>query len=214
MFDRFLDGFLPDSSETATPWAKADLAAVTDLDEVLSRWGGASFNSGLYRVHSEASSRAATAAIKPYLQQAWNDAIAFAFDWLGRNFAISPRAWSDQNPLIYLVDLGEGSAFEIPTNIADFHNAELVEHADDALAADWFSEWREAHGGIRLEFNQCVGYRTPLFLGGTDNDDNLEVVNTDVYWTLTSQMYGQVKGLPDGTPIAGVSIEPPPRSDE
>lgn len=211
MFERFLSKYSPDEAGVAPRWAARELVAVTDLADTLVKWGGMSFNSGLYRLHSEASSRAATLAVKPYLQEAWNDAIAFAFDWLGRNFVASPRRWSDQNPLIYLVDMGEGSVFEIPMSIAEFHDVELVEHADDALAADWFSEWREAHNGMRLEFNQCVGYRTPLFLGGTDGDENLEIADTDVYWSLMGQIYGQVKDLPEGTPIGSVTIESPPR---
>lgn len=208
VFERFLGDYSPDSSEIATPWARSELAAVADLPETIGRWGGVSFNSGVYRVHSESSSRAATVAIKPYLQEPWNDAIAFAFDWLGRNFAVSPRLWSTQSPVIYVVGMGEARVFEIPVSIVDFYDVELVDYAEDVLASGWFAEWREARNGIDLKFDQCVGYRRPIFLGGTDDDENLEIVDTDVYWSLVSQICGQVKGLPEGTSIASLRIDP------
>ena len=208
MFESFLARYAADDQSVAAPWSSAALSAIPDLAAITGRWGGASFNSGLYRVHTESSSRSATAALKPYLGEAWNDAIAFAFDWLGRNFAVSPRLWSAQNPLVYLVDLGEGAAFELPASPADLHDRELVEYADDVVAANWFSQWRAAHNGRSLEFTQCVGFRRPLFLGGTDGDDNLEVIDVDVYWSLTSQLYGKTKDLPVGTSVAGVTIEP------
>jgi hypothetical protein len=211
MFERFLSKYSPDDAGAVPRWTAVELAVVTDLAEILGEWGGISFNSGLYRLHSEASSHAATAAIRSYLQDGWNDAIAFAFDWLGRNFVVSPHRWSDQNPLIHLVDVGEGSVFEVPMGIAEFHDVELTEHAEDTLAVDWFLEWRAAHNNMRLEFNQCVGYRKPLFLGGTDADENLEIADVEVYWSLMSQIYGQVKHLSEGTPIGSVTIESPPR---
>ncbi|EWM17837.1 T6SS immunity protein Tdi1 domain-containing protein [Kutzneria sp. 744] len=214
MFERFLGRYTPDDLGEAVPWVSAPLGTVTDLVDVTNTWGGVSFNSGLYRVHSESSSRAATAAIQPYLQEAWSDAIAFAFDWLGRNFVVSPSRWSKRNPLVCVVDMGEGRVFEIPASLGDFHNVELVDYANEALAADWFSEWRVTQGGLGLKFEQCVGYRTPLFLGGTDGDDNLEIADIDVYWALTSQIYEQVKSLPEGTPIAGLNIDFSRRDDK
>jgi hypothetical protein len=55
-----------------------------------------------------------------------------------------------------------------------------------------------------------VGYRVPLFLGGTDTVENLERGDMDVYWSLTSQAAAQVAALPEGTPIT--SMSGPPKS--
>jgi hypothetical protein len=48
---------------------------------------------------------------------------------------------------------------------------------------------------------ECVGYRKPLFLGGADNLTNVEMLDLDVYWTLTAQLIAKTRGLPAGTKI-------------
>ncbi len=50
--------------------------------------------------------------------------------------------------------------------------------------------------------DECVGYQTPLFLGGVDATTNLEICDVDVYWTLSAQILAQVGGLPVGAPIS------------
>ena len=52
---------------------------------------------------------------------------------------------------------------------------------------------------------ECVGYKTPLFLGGKDVMDNLEILNLDVYWTLTAQLIRKARGLPLGTVLGNIT---------
>jgi len=44
-------------------------------------------------------------------------------------------------------------------------------------------------------------YKRPLFLGGSDTTDNLEISDLEVYWLLMGQLIRQAKGLPAGTPV-------------
>jgi hypothetical protein len=50
-----------------------------------------------------------------------------------------------------------------------------------------------------------VGYRVPLFLGGSDTLENLEVTDLDVYWTICGQLRLAAAQLPEGTAIKGIS---------
>lgn len=72
---------------------------------------------------------------------------------------------------------------------------------DVALAKSFFHKWKKS-GGASPAHSQCVGFRQPLFLGGADDLDNLELSDIDVYWHLMSQIIEQVRDLPAGTPIA------------
>ncbi|MEV4638119.1 hypothetical protein AB0J80_12290 [Actinoplanes sp. NPDC049548] len=194
-----------DSERTGSlGWRDPFGASRPQLAELFATWGGASFNSGLYRIHSSRTFEAASRAIETYLPKMHRTAVPFGFDWLGRNYAIAPGGGSSP---VLIVDLGEGRVFEVPVDLEAFHDVELVDYPNEALAADWFSDWRSSHEGVALCFSECVGYRTPIFLGGTDDDENLEVSDIDVYWSMTSQLYGKVKNLPEGTPIDGISIE-------
>lgn len=56
-------------------------------------------------------------------------------------------------------------------------------------------------GNPTPKFTQCVGYKRPLFLGGKDAVENLELSEVEVYWHLMGQLIRQAKGLPVGTPV-------------
>lgn len=38
--------------------------------------------------------------------------------------------------------------------------------------------------GKCLKYNECAGYKIPLFLNGDDIVDNLEVSDMEVYWEI------------------------------
>ena len=78
--------------------------------------------------------------------------------------------------------------------------------SNEALASEFFASYL-ASGGQAPEFIQCVGYRTPLFLGGEDDLPNLELGDTDVYWHLAGQLILRTKGLAPGTRIDSVTGE-------
>jgi hypothetical protein len=48
-------------------------------------------------------------------------------------------------------------------------------------------QWLAAHPAA-IQFDECVGSKVPLFLGGVDGVENLDVTDLDVYWTLTGQL--------------------------
>ncbi|OPA94843.1 DUF1851 domain-containing protein [Pseudomonas fluorescens] len=172
------------------------------LAELMLEFGGCSFENALYRV------------MKPSLTNEWNRTVedafpnffgrvqCFGFDWLGRIFALDSGRLEGGQPGVIMFEPGTGQALEIPCDIVSFHNHELVEYREEALALTFHNQWLARGGAPKYE--DCIGYRKPLFLGGQDTVDNLEFSNLDVYWTITGQMIRKSRGLPPGTPLGEV----------
>ncbi len=111
-----------------------------------------------------------------------------------------------------MLEPGTGEGLEVPSTVEAVHTSELLEAADALVAAPFYEQWRATTGDTApLALTECVGYRVPLFLGGTDAIENLERWDMDVYWSLTVQAAAQTAGLPAGTPVASVSGPPKPQ---
>jgi hypothetical protein len=177
--------------------------APQEVSQLLMSFGGSSFGSGLYRV------------VHPSDLSAWHDRFhlafpqfkdcvtCFGFDWLGRAFALDNRRLQSGQPRVIMFELGTGEALEIPANLQSFHEEELIEHGEAALAISFHEKWL-AGGGEAPKYTQCVGYQKPLFLGGDDEVWNLELSDLDVYWHVVGQLVRKTRGLPPGTPIRAV----------
>lgn len=211
MFDRFrttfhLDGVNPDSAKGPLPDGR--LRAISGFAEFFSEFAGASFGHGLYRVHDGESARVASALISDAFPMFVHRAAPFGYDWLGRQFACDFGRTVDGEPQILLLEPGTGEALEIPVDFQQFHESELIEEADAALAAGFFSEWAKANPlSIPFSPSECAGYRVPLFLGGADTVKNLQVTDITVYWGLCAQLLKEVGELATGTTVTDVSFD-------
>ncbi|TDW69691.1 DUF1851 domain-containing protein [Kribbella pratensis] len=148
---------------------------------VRARLGGCSFEHGLYRVHTDASAEAAaqfTDAAFPEFRGRFD---YLGFDWLGRQFAADNKRGAGADPEVMMLEPETGEALEIPVPVSAFHDDELVEYTDEALASSFNAEWMAGHESA-LRLDQCAGYRVPLFLGGDDVVANLEVSDLSVCW--------------------------------
>jgi len=204
MFEAFQRSFPRDPWHD--PWRRpeggvaADIPAIAGLREFFSGFGGASFRGGIYR------------AIDPSDLNRWSERIylafpafegrmtCFGYDWLGRAFALDSKRFEDGQPGVVMFEPGTGEALEIPANIRTFHDVGLLEFGEAALAISFYEQWT-ATGGAKPTFTQCVGYKRPLFLGGSDKVENLEVADLDVYWHMMGQLVGKTRGLPKGTRV-------------
>ena len=125
-------------------------------------------------------------------------ACPFGYDWLGRQFAIDIGRQEAGQPLVLLLEPGTGEGLEIPSTFAAFHDEEIVDYRDAALASGFFDTWSRTQGAVvPLPRGNCVGYRVPLFLGGHDDVDNLELIDLEVYWTICGQLRRRTSQLPD-----------------
>lgn len=206
MFERFVSSFTVDPDATAGVWQDAALLRVRGYEDLMQRFSGRSFDGGLYRLHSEQSGpvcQALTAAAFPDYAERVR---VFGMDWLGRQSAIDFGRFAEGEPQVLILEPGTGEALEIPASFEWFHDEEIVDYRNEALASDFFAEWRTSSGWSEpLRLDQCVGYALPLFLGGEDVVANLEVSDVEVYWKFTGEMRRQTRELPPGTPVRGAS---------
>lgn len=180
-------GLLP---ETATTPATVRRAA-----------GGRTFASGLYRIHTEQSATQMARYLDEAFLYAPPHTAPYGYDWLGRQFCA--RHEDEESPTL-IFEPGTGEILDIPVPFSAIHDQEFVDFGDAALARDFFNAYLDA-GGLSPRPDQCIGYRTPLFLGGADVLDNLELSDLDVYWHLTGQLIRRAKGLIPGTQIGPIT---------
>ena len=171
------------------------------LPEFLSEFGGASFSSSLYRVVLASEIAGWNARIEAAYPEFAGQITCFAYDWLGRAFALNQNRLEGGRPGVTMFEPSTGEALEIPCNLQTFHTEGLLEFGEAALAISFFEDWLGAGGTAPLP-DQCVGYKKLLFLGGVDDLENLELSDLDVYWHLSAQIIRQTRGLPPGTPVS------------
>jgi hypothetical protein len=178
-----------------------------EYGEFLSRMSGATFGGGLYRIMN------AEEAVR------WNEVVqrnsdlestrlveCFGYDWLGRIFALDSTRIEEGCNLVIMLEPGSGDIYRLPVGLAQFHRQlDDEDFADAALATLFWGEWQKTNAG-GLARKKCVGYSVPLFLGGEDSIDNLEVIDMEVYWELLAQMRRQIDDLPEGTKIRSVTL--------
>jgi len=159
------------------------------FQELMSCFQETQFGKGEYRLHN----------IKEI--QKWNEIVSIAFpeirgkiecfgsDWLGRQFATYYETKECEKVLIF--EPGTGYILEIPGDFENFHNNVLMNNYNACVAIDFFERWLKENKKILL--TQCVGYKVPLFLGGDDNIENLELIDMEVYWYISAQLIAKIK---------------------
>jgi hypothetical protein len=163
----------------------------------LGQHAGATLESGLLRFHNENSY---TLVINDVRARYGDGFRPFCFDWMGRQLALTTAGDTA------VLDIGWNDVLVADVSLAEFFGAVLEEEGEDLVRADLWDEWR-LEDAVALEFDECVGYKVPIFLGGADATANLERTNLGVYWGITSQLAIGVAGLPDGTSVGRVEIE-------
>jgi hypothetical protein len=175
------------------------------LLEIITALGGKTFCHGLYRVLRSDQVLEATEAMEGVFPEFTRRIVPFGYDWLGRHFAVDLGRIKRGVPQVLMLEVGAGEAMQISTSIVDFHNVELVEHADEALSVPFWNRWRNANPKP-LPYSECVGYKVPLFLGGVDDLSNLEIIDLNVYVHICGQLRNKVLSLADGQTIGQISM--------
>lgn len=172
MFEKFLD-FVGIKYET-----KAET-----VEDFLDTYGGRTFKNGLYRILKNEDVEKWNRIIGDAFPRVNGCIQAFGYDWLGRLFA-----YNTDTSIVKLFEPGTGEVLDIGVDIVDFHDDEIVEYSNDCLASDFFDEWFEKNNKYVLKYNECAGYKVPLFLNGNDNYENLEVSDMEVYWGIMTPL--------------------------
>ncbi len=192
MFPKFEAAFRRDISGP-TGDSKPIRSSDAQLTELLTRFGGASFNQGQYRVIDVHTFALARTFVKEAFPDSARRGTPFAYDWLGRVFALDTARKEDGHFGVLMLEPGTGEALEIPANLITFHERDLIESGDAVLASSFHQNWIES-GGAAPGLRQCIGYKVPLFLNGVDDATNLELSDLDVYWSISAQLLGRVGG--------------------
>jgi hypothetical protein len=206
VYERFRERFSVDSSDKAVRVDRSVESGEAHLRELFAQFGGDSFNDGLYRVMDAGASDSWSKLVGQAFPTFSGAVTCFGFDWLGRIFALDARRLVEGLPGVVMLEPGTGQALEIPCNVHNFHESELIEYREEALAASFFQKWISI-GGDAPKVAECIGYKKPLFLGGKDTVENLERSDMDVYWTIATQLIEKARGLPAGTRIGSVRID-------
>ena len=199
MFETFKKHFLLDSGSISTGQV-SDASLPPDLAKLFGEFGGSSFNGGIYRVVRVSDLDTWESRIGYAFPEFKDRVTCFGYDWLGRAFAVDEKRLEGGKPGVVMFEPGTGQALKIPANIETFHDDELVNFDEAALAVDFYQRWHKI-ARTKLEYDQCAGYKKPLFLGGADDVGNLETSDIDVYWHILGPLIIKAKGLPIGTPL-------------
>ncbi len=209
MFDRFLSTYRVDGRISGSRLRPpSSLGQIQGFPEFMDQFGGCTFSDGLYRVHTAETSQTLYQLVVEEFPSYRERIACFSYDWLGRQFALDAARREGDEPLVLMLEADTGEALEIPATFSGFHNTEIIEHSDSALATRLLDEWRQRNPDAKpLAYDECVGFKIPLFLGGADTVDNLEVTNLQVYWSICAQLWRGTRTLPPGTTIREVGIE-------
>ncbi len=203
MIETFLHKFKRTSEERIVEQGKdfyKDLP--TELFKLIDQCGGVTFNQGLYRIHSFESSIKWALTIADYFNQYQHKIYPFGFDWMGRQFCLGTSG-----DILYMFDPATGQNFELRQTLTLLHNEDFVNDTDDMLSVNLFKRVLAFYKINSIDYDECLGYKIPLFLGGKDEIENYELQNMEVYWHIENQLYKKTKDLPEGTKIGNIKIE-------
>ncbi|ROM86464.1 DUF1851 domain-containing protein [Pseudomonas brassicacearum] len=205
MYDIFRSSFSEDYRVVDKGLTALDIKGdAYGVSELMSEFGGCSFDRALYRVMAPSSNSEWNQVVEYAFPNFDGRVQCFGYDWLGRIFALDSGRLEGGHSGVVMFEPGTGEALEIPCNIVTFHNEELMEYREEALAVSFHIQWLAQ--GAAPSYEDCIGYRVPLFLGGKDVVENLEVSDLDVYWTLIGQIIRKTKELPLGSLLANIVL--------
>lgn len=142
---------------TILPWIGLVSAEpmATGVSSLLTSYGGCSFRNGLYRLHTPTLGARWSALVGEAFPKYRSRVHCFGYDWLGRKFVLDAGQIKDGQAQVLLLDIGFNEALQIPANFSQFHNEELPEYSNEALAESFYLSWFENGGGVP-EMSQCV----------------------------------------------------------
>lgn len=178
--------------------------ATDPYDAFIDSLGGRSFGDGVFRVFERSDLERWHRVVSGCFTKLRGEFNLIGYDWMGRCFAVDQRD-GDGKGLVVLLEIATLDMYYIGKDVAAFLNEVMPNQSEACLEVGRYREWLEGHAPVgRME---CAGYRIPLFLGGEDSLENMEVSDMEVYWDMTDQLWEAVKDLPEGTKIGNVSFE-------
>lgn len=189
IYERFLLNYHPGDRIVSHSVVASRLFEIEDGRSFLQNYAGCTFGDGVYRVLSCDEIKYWNEAVLQVFSQHRGSIECFATDWMGRVFS-----WDFNRNKVILLDPGFGQALNIPCSFIELHNQEFVDFPDESLSRSLYRDFCNNFKSD-VSYDQCVGYKISPFLGGEDNLDNMETVDMKVYWSISSDIFNQVKEL-------------------
>lgn len=167
-------------------------------------FGGMSFGKGMFNVFDKGDLRYWEKNIIKIFPEYKGKIELFGYDWMGRCFAVNSLGSDDEKILVF--DPSAMEVNDIKLSFMEFINKAVPASVNECFSSDAFIRWYN-ESGTELEYLQCLGNIVPLFLGGADELNNMELSDMDVYWSILGQTAVQIRGMEEGTVIEEFSIE-------
>lgn len=135
--------------------------------------------------------------------------VAFATDWLGSPFLLIEGKGKGE-PQIGRLDTWSGQLAVVATTFADFCRL-LAANSPSLLSASLFNAWRDS-GGVTPSAGDCISPNPPPIISGSVDPAQMEVLPLVVWISISGQIFEQVRRMPPGTKISGVSVDKGPPS--
>lgn len=106
---------------------------------------------------------------------------------------------------VHLLNTGWGIVEEVAED-QDRWAEEAAIHGPQWFHVPVFLELRSL--GMLPSADQVYGWRHPLFLGGAETADNVELISAPVHISHLGRLAESTKDLPPGTPVSGFNFDP------
>jgi len=203
MYEQFKIGNAPTLEEEMVGTHALEEIRDIKVANLFAECGGYSFWNGMFKVHTFPSSFYWSTLISKYYKTYDSKFVPFGYDWMGRQFAVDLR----RENYILMFDPSTGEDFELNQDLVMFFIEDLIKDRDSILSGQLFHLATEFFHVEKIGYNNCIGYKIPLFLNGTDTLDNRELCDMEVYWEFQCQIYHQIKDLPPDTKIKSIKFE-------
>lgn len=160
--------------------------------DIINELGGISFNKGLFRIHTFEYVFKWTKLLKDYFKEEISDfdLVCFASNWQGNMYCVNAL-----NSKIIYFDPATVEFFEAEFSIEDFFNEVLVDDEYDIIFEDYFVEAKNIKKFDFIDYDKSIGHIIYLHLGGEDQVSNLEIVDTEVLWSLQIEVANRINEI-------------------
>jgi len=192
-----LDQFARKYEPVGTPSQPGpELNGVSDplFQEFWTRFNGCLVGDGLFQIFTpELSSQ-----WHDQMQQFWPEfpfrGLCFGANSLGQIFFAEPGIVENSKLPIGFFSPTDGDVSLISDSMEEFIGQTISdsEEHNEVFLLLFFKEWL-ADGNQPPKYGECLGYVRPLFFGGKDVNENMEIIDMDVYWTVTGAIINKIR---------------------
>jgi hypothetical protein len=193
LLTRFSQKYPPEGAPSL-PGPEIGLVDDELLQELWRRFNGCRLGNGLFQLFTPKSAE----EWKETLRAIWPEfpflGLCFGANSLGQIFVAEPEFAGGPLSQVCFFDPVEGKVFVISDTMLEFIEQTLSpsEKDNEVFLPLFFHEWL-SDGNPAPQYGECLGYIRPLFLGGEDVNDNMEVIDMDVHWTVTGGIIQKIR---------------------